>query len=183
MTAQIIDGKAIAQKTCDELKAKISSLPEGVPSLAVILVGDDEASQIYVRNKKKKATEVGIDCHVIELSASIGEIALLSTIDELNENYSESLGLIVTDTLPVILAKRDDGLYDEKFFNAVMDIPHGFARVIQTGSSIYVVERAVIATNDEDAFAQYSEEILEYMKMDSIDKMITKRADKLKIEG
>ncbi|MBR4106302.1 MAG: bifunctional 5,10-methylenetetrahydrofolate dehydrogenase/5,10-methenyltetrahydrofolate cyclohydrolase [Alphaproteobacteria bacterium] len=99
MTAQIIDGKAIAQKTCDELKAKISSLPEGVPSLAVILVGDDEASQIYVRNKKKKATEVGIDCHVIELSASIGESALLSTIDELNDNPHIN-GIIVQLPLP-----------------------------------------------------------------------------------
>ena len=98
-----------------------------------------------------------------------------ATIDELNESYNEAEGLIVTDTLPVILAKKDDGLYEESFFDAVMDIPHGFARVVQSGTSIYVVERAVIATNDEDAFAQYSEEILEYMKMDSINKMITKR--------
>lgn len=106
-----------------------------------------------------------------------------ATIDELNESYNESLGLIVTDSLPIILAKKDDGLYEKSFFDAVMDIPHCFARVVQSGTSIYVVERAVIATNDEDAFAQYSEEILEYMKMDSIDKMISKRADKLKIEG
>lgn len=105
-----------------------------------------------------------------------------ATIDELNESYNDSLGLIVTDTLPVILAKKDDGLYDEKFFDAVMDIPHGFARVVQSGSYIYVVERAVIATSDEDAFTQYSEEVLENMKMGSIDKMIKKRADKCTVE-
>lgn len=105
-----------------------------------------------------------------------------ATIDELNESYNSSLGLIVTDTLPIILAKKDDGLYDESFFDAVMNIPHGFARVVQSGSSLYVVERAVIATNDDDAFSQYSEEVLEYMKMGSIDKMIKKKADKLTVE-
>ena len=105
-----------------------------------------------------------------------------ATIDELNESYNESLGLIVTDTLPIILAKKDDGLYEESFFSAVMNIPHGFARVIESGSSIYVVERAVIATSDEDAFTEYSEEVLQYMKMGSIDKMVKKRADKLTVE-
>ena len=105
-----------------------------------------------------------------------------ATIDQLNEQYNEAAGLIVTDTLPVILAKKGDGLYEESFFDAVMDIPHGFARVVESGSSVYVVERAVIATNDEDAFAQYSEEVLEHMKMDSIEKMIKKRADKCTVE-
>lgn len=105
-----------------------------------------------------------------------------ATIDELNESYNEALGLIVTDTLPIILAKKDDGLYDESFFEKVINIPHGFARVVESGSSIYIVERAVIATNDDDAFSQYSEEVLESMKMDSIDEMIKKRADKLTVE-
>lgn len=105
-----------------------------------------------------------------------------ATIDELNESYNDSLGLIVTDTLPIILAKKDDGLYDENFFHEVMDIPHGFARTVKSGSSIYVVERAVIATSDEDAFTQYSSEVLESVKMGSIDKMIEKRAAKCKVE-
>ena len=105
-----------------------------------------------------------------------------ATIDELNESYNTSLGLIVTDTLPIILAKKDDGLYEESFFEKVMDIPQGFARVVKSGTSIYVVERAVIATSDEDAFSQYSEEVLEFMKMDSIDGIIRKRAEKCKVE-
>ena len=105
-----------------------------------------------------------------------------ATIDELNESYNTSLGLIVTDTLPIILAKKDDGLYEESFFEKVMDIPHGFARVVKSGTSIYVVERAVIATSDEDAFSQYSEEVLEFMKMDNIDGIIRKRAEKCKVE-
>lgn len=99
MTAEIIDGKAIAQKVCDDLKTKISSLKNEAPSLAVILVGDDEASHIYVRNKKKKAEEVGIACQIVELSSSIGENALLETIDELNNNPHIN-GIIVQLPLP-----------------------------------------------------------------------------------
>jgi methylenetetrahydrofolate dehydrogenase (NADP+)/methenyltetrahydrofolate cyclohydrolase len=102
MTAQIIDGKTLAQNICDDLKQKISALNGQVPSLAVILVGDDEASRIYVRNKKKKAQETGIDCDVIELSASIGENALLQIIDELNANPQVN-GIIVQLPLPAHL--------------------------------------------------------------------------------
>lgn len=105
-----------------------------------------------------------------------------ATIDELNEKYNDSLGLIVTDTLPVILIKKGDGNYDEEFFDKVMDIPHGYARVVQTDTAIYVVQRASIATSDEDAFTQYSSEVLEEMKMGSIDELIRKRADKCKVE-
>lgn len=100
MTAQIIDGKTAARNLCDELRAKISLLPsDNRPTLAVILVGDDEASHIYVRNKQKKALSVGIDCRVIELSSSIGENALLSIIEELNEDNKVN-GIIVQLPLP-----------------------------------------------------------------------------------
>lgn len=99
MTAQIIDGKAIAQQICNKLKNKISALNDSVPVLAVILVGDNEASRIYVRNKKKKAEETGIDCHIIELAPGIGENALLATIDELNADPHIN-GIIVQLPLP-----------------------------------------------------------------------------------
>lgn len=105
MTAQILNGKALAQNICDNLKNKISSLSEGVPHLAVILVGDDEASRIYVRNKKKKADEAGIACDIIELSSSIGENALLATIDELNDN-PHIHGIIVQLPLPKTLDEQ-----------------------------------------------------------------------------
>lgn len=99
MTAQIIDGKAIAQQICNKLKNKISALNDSVPVLAVILVGDNEASRIYVRNKKKKAEETGIDCHIIELAPGIGENALLATVDELNADPHIN-GIIVQLPLP-----------------------------------------------------------------------------------
>lgn len=104
MSAIIIDGKTIAKKVCDDLKSKISIL-KTAPQLAVILVGDNEASQIYVRNKQKKAAEIGIDCHIIELSSSVGQNALLNTIDELNANPHIN-GIIVQLPLPEHLDKH-----------------------------------------------------------------------------
>lgn len=100
-----------------------------------------------------------------------------ATIDELNEEYNDSLDLIVTNSLPVILSKDGDPMYDDGFFKKVMDIPHGFARVIKSGSSIYVIERVTIATTDEDAFVEYSSDVLESMKMSSIEKLIKNRAE------
>ncbi|MBQ9235917.1 MAG: bifunctional 5,10-methylenetetrahydrofolate dehydrogenase/5,10-methenyltetrahydrofolate cyclohydrolase [Alphaproteobacteria bacterium] len=100
MTAQILDGKAAAQALCDQLQTRIAKLKENCrPRLAVVLVGDDEASHIYVRNKQKKAASVGIDCQVIELADGIGENALLSIIDELNRD-SHTHGIIVQLPLP-----------------------------------------------------------------------------------
>lgn len=100
MTAKIIDGKTIAAKVREELAQKIvSENGQDMPVLAVILVGDNEASHIYVRNKKKAAAEVGIGCEVLEFSDTIGEHALLEVIDELNKN-SYINGIIVQLPLP-----------------------------------------------------------------------------------
>ena len=100
MTAQIINGKQIAAELRQKLKEQInSSATEDMPVLAVILVGDNEASRIYVRNKEKAAAEVGIGCEVMEFSSSIGENALLEVIDELNANHHIN-GIIVQLPLP-----------------------------------------------------------------------------------
>ena len=100
MTAHIIDGKSIALKIRQDLAKKIEQHPsEDMPVLAVIRVGDNEASKIYVRNKQKAATEVGIGCEVIELSESIGENALIEIIHELNDNPHVN-GIIVQLPLP-----------------------------------------------------------------------------------
>ena len=100
MTAQIIDGKKIASEIRADLAKKVEQLPGGVmPVLAVVLVGDNEASRIYVRNKQKAAAEVGIGCEVLEMNEGIGENALLATIGELNENPHVN-GIIVQLPLP-----------------------------------------------------------------------------------
>ena len=100
MTAKILNGKDIAASIRANLADKIkTSNYEEIPILAVIKVGDNEASKIYVRNKHKAANEIGIGCEVIELAETIGENALLETINELNDNPHVN-GIIVQLPLP-----------------------------------------------------------------------------------
>lgn len=100
MSAQIISGKELAARIRVDLAQKIKNHPsENMPVLAVVLVGDDDASKIYVRNKQKAAAEVGIGCEIMEFSASIGENALLDVIDDLNANPHIN-GIIVQLPLP-----------------------------------------------------------------------------------
>lgn len=81
----ILDGKAFAVKIEDELKNKIEKL-EKKPKLAVVIVGDDSASQIYVRNKQKAAQRVGIDSITIELPKETSQINLMTQIEILNRD-------------------------------------------------------------------------------------------------
>lgn len=99
--ANIIDGKAISMQIKDEVKAKAAELAaNGVePCLAVILVGENPASQVYVRNKKKACEYCGIKSLSYELSADTTEGELLSLIDELNAN-KECNGILVQLPLP-----------------------------------------------------------------------------------
>lgn len=105
-----------------------------------------------------------------------------ATIDELNEEYNESLGIIVTAPLSTQLMKEGDPMYDDDFFSQVYSISHGYAKMIKSGSSIYVIERQTIATDDEDAFMMYRSEVLQSMKMETIEKKITKLIKKMTIE-
>lgn len=99
--AQLIDGKSISQQIKDELKAKADSLREkGTEvSLAVVQVGSDPASSIYVNNKKKACAYVGIRSVSYELPEETTEEALLKLVGELNER-SDIHGILVQLPLP-----------------------------------------------------------------------------------
>lgn len=99
--ATILDGKALAAKLKEEIKKQVSALQsEGVyPKLAVILVGDDPASQVYVRNKKRDCEEVGIVSQSITLSADTGREELAGIIRSLNNDASVH-GILVQLPLP-----------------------------------------------------------------------------------
>ena len=88
MSAQIIDGKTVAANVTAEVKKRVETLKEkGVTvGLAVILAGEDPASQVYVRNKIKKCAELGIDSRRIDLPADVTMETMLKTIDELNND-------------------------------------------------------------------------------------------------
>ena len=101
MSAQIIDGKAISQNIKDELKEKTALLKEkGIEvTLAVILVGEDPASQVYVRNKKKACEYIGYRSLSYELPAETTQEELLKLIDELNGRKDVD-GILVQMPLP-----------------------------------------------------------------------------------
>ena len=82
---KVINGKAIAQSLRLQLNEKIALLPTK-PGLAVVIVGEDPASQIYVRNKIKACGEVGINSFSYELPATVSQTQLNALLDELGEN-------------------------------------------------------------------------------------------------
>jgi methylenetetrahydrofolate dehydrogenase (NADP+) / methenyltetrahydrofolate cyclohydrolase len=102
MTAKIIDGKAIAKKLRAEYHSRVDQLRSRhslTPALAVILVGDNPASQSYVRNKIAGCKEVGIRSELIELPATATEEQLLAQIDRLNDDVTIH-GILVQLPLP-----------------------------------------------------------------------------------
>lgn len=108
MTAQIIDGKAIAKELRAQLKTKVEgrvALGARAPGLAVILVGADPASQVYVRNKRKACSDVGIKSFSYDLPATTSQAELEALIDECNAN-PEIDGILVQFPLPEGLDER-----------------------------------------------------------------------------
>jgi len=98
---QILDGKAVALARREILKRKIDQLP-AKPGLAVVLVGDDKASQVYVGNKMKACRELGIESIEVLLPATTTEAELKKQIDRLNEDKKVH-GMIVQLPLPKTL--------------------------------------------------------------------------------
>ena len=98
---QLIDGKLISTQIKDELKAEVATLKEKgiVPCLAVIQVGNDPASSVYVNNKKKACAYIGIESLAYELEENISQEELLTIIDELNHNDMVN-GILVQLPLP-----------------------------------------------------------------------------------
>lgn len=102
MTAALIDGKAIAQQLRLTIKEKVTKrLADGLraPGLAVILVGSDPASQVYVGSKRRACEEVGFLSRSYDLPASTSEDELFSLIDELNNDDAID-GILVQLPLP-----------------------------------------------------------------------------------
>lgn len=97
----IIDGKALAQKIKNNLKDEVINLKKnGInPKLAVIMVGEDKASKIYIRNKRIACEETGIECEEYLLDKSITMDKLLNLIEELN-NDKQIHGILLQSPLP-----------------------------------------------------------------------------------
>ncbi|PEZ83490.1 bifunctional methylenetetrahydrofolate dehydrogenase/methenyltetrahydrofolate cyclohydrolase FolD [Bacillus sp. AFS017274] len=101
MSAQIINGKEIAESVRQEISKEVQQLREKniVPGLAVILVGDNQASQTYVRNKQKACDDLGMHSVLIKKPAELSQEELIQSIAELNQDDSIH-GILVQLPLP-----------------------------------------------------------------------------------
>ncbi len=110
---KILDGNKLSEVIKSELKVKIEELKQKgiIPGLAVVLVGDNPASQIYVRNKRRTCEELGIRSFAYDLPTQTTEAELLQLVDELNQN-KEVHGILIQSPLP----KHID---EDKILNAI----------------------------------------------------------------
>ena len=100
--AQIIDGKAISRQVREEIAAEVVKFKEKyncAPGLAVVIVGNDPASQVYVRNKKRGCEEVGFYSESYELDESTTQEELIALVERLNNN-EKIHGILVQLPLP-----------------------------------------------------------------------------------
>lgn len=136
MTARLIDGKALAARLRTELAARVAHLNAigRGPGLAVVLVGDDPASAVYVRNKIKACEDCGIRSVFEKLPADVSEAQLLATIADLNADPTLH-GILVQLPLPrhlnaqrvlesISFDKDVDGLHATNAGLTLMGVPH-----------------------------------------------------------
>jgi methylenetetrahydrofolate dehydrogenase (NADP+)/methenyltetrahydrofolate cyclohydrolase len=105
MAARILDGKRIADELLDELRARVELRKQkglAVPGLAVVLVGNDPASSIYVRNKRRACAHVGFGSRDFDLPATATQAELIALIDQLNGD-AQIHGILVQLPLPAHL--------------------------------------------------------------------------------
>ncbi len=133
---KLIDGKEIAQQIKNEIAAEVAAMiddGEDGPHLAAVLVGDDPASQTYVRAKEKACKEVGIVSSMYNLPATVSEKELLEVVDYLN-NDDQINGFIVQLPLPdhidekkiierINPAKDADGFHPMNFGRMALNLP------------------------------------------------------------
>ena len=139
MDTRIIDGEAIARRIREKLKEKCAALKRRhglVPGLAILLIGDDAASHIYVRNKLRKCAEVGFQSFLHEFSATAEQTTVIAEIKRLNEDPSVH-GIIIQLPLPQHLNPQDitesldphkdvDGLHSQNQLSLYAQKAQGF---------------------------------------------------------
>ncbi|MGE5509303.1 MAG: bifunctional methylenetetrahydrofolate dehydrogenase/methenyltetrahydrofolate cyclohydrolase FolD [Chitinophagales bacterium] len=145
MAAELIDGKALAEVIRARVRTEVAELAAAgiVPGLAVILVGEDPASQVYVRNKERDALEVGMRSFMYRLPAETSQGELLALIARLNADPAVH-GILVQVPLPVHLsapllqqaidpAKDVDGFHPLNAGKLLLGQPGGFVACTPAG--------------------------------------------------
>jgi len=159
---RILDGKTLAAAVLDECRAEAAALAEkGVtPGLAVVLVGEDPASQVYVGSKARTCAELGFHSRKIELPAQTTQDELLQVVRQLNEDPAIH-GILVQSPPPAhideeavvraIDPRKDvDGFHPENVAKLVLEDPSGFVPCTPAGC-MKLLETAGIATSGAEA--------------------------------
>jgi len=169
MPAHIIDGKAVAQSVTDEVRANVAAnvaAGGATPGLAVVLVGENAASQVYVRNKRKTTEAVGMRSFAHDLPATASEAEVLALVDRLNADPTVN-GILVQLPLPKhidpervierIDPKKDvDGFHPYNIGRLVLKMPilrpctpYGCMRLLQeTGQDLVGMHAVVIGQSN-----------------------------------
>ncbi|MGB0991961.1 MAG: bifunctional methylenetetrahydrofolate dehydrogenase/methenyltetrahydrofolate cyclohydrolase FolD [Akkermansiaceae bacterium] len=160
--SNIIDGKAIAQKVLSECGDKIARLKaQGTtPGLAVVLVGNDPASKVYVGSKVKKCAELGLHSRKIELPEDATQQQVLDVVHELNAD-SAIHGILVQSPPPPQIdeeaivrsinpAKDVDGFHPENVAKLALEDPTGYAPCTPAGC-MRLLEEAGVETSGAEA--------------------------------
>jgi methylenetetrahydrofolate dehydrogenase (NADP+)/methenyltetrahydrofolate cyclohydrolase len=132
MTARIIDGKARAERLVNEVRDRVAARVAGgrtAPGLAVVLVGENPASQVYVRSKRRSTETIGMRSYTADLPASTSQAELLALIDRLNADPAVN-GILVQLPLPPqidadLVTERIDPLKDVDGFH-----PYNMGRLV-----------------------------------------------------
>ncbi len=169
MSAQIIDGKAIAAQLRGEVQAAVQRRLAGglrAPGLAVVLVGNDAASEVYVRNKRKACEEAGFISKSYDLPADTTQAQLLALIDRLNDD-TDIDGILVQLPLPKAIDtetvierihpdKDVDGFHPYNIGRLAARMPalrpctpHGVMTLLKsTGLSLYGMEAVIVGASN-----------------------------------
>ena len=148
----IISGKEISVKIKDQLKEEVSKIKETyprLPKLVVILVGDNQASQTYVRNKERGCQYIGIESEILRHDASFSEIELLQEINDLNNDDTVD-GILVQLPLPqhineekvldaIVPSKDVDGFHPENVAKLFLG-QHSFVPCTPKGMMVLLEE-------------------------------------------
>ncbi|MBI2539285.1 MAG: bifunctional 5,10-methylenetetrahydrofolate dehydrogenase/5,10-methenyltetrahydrofolate cyclohydrolase [Deltaproteobacteria bacterium] len=159
--AMIIDGRAVAREIQKQIKEEIDGLKRRwgmAPGLGVVLVGDDPASHLYVRNKEKMCKDVGIRSEEHLLPASVSERELLSLIHNLNRN-KEIHGILVQLPLPAHIRSNkvlDAVLPQKDVKNAVVV---GRSNIVGKPVAVMLLERHATVTVCHSRTAQLKDEV------------------------
>lgn len=160
--AAIIDGKKVAEEVLAECSREIEDLKSNgiTPGLAVVLVGEDPASQVYVNSKVRKCAELGIHSEKVVLSKGASQDEVLATVKRLNEDASIH-GILVQSPPPSQIdeeeivrtidpAKDVDGFHPENVAKLAMEDPSGFVPCTPAGC-MRLLEASGVETSGADA--------------------------------